>query len=75
MQLEFTQEQEIRLERLAHQRGKPNAQELLRDLAFDVLEEEQRFRDFVNQGLHEANSGALIDEDAMDADLDRMLQA
>jgi predicted transcriptional regulator len=60
--------------RVTHSKGEP-AQQLVRDTALHLLEEDARFRAAVRKGIEEADRGEFIDEEEMDARVERMLQS
>ena len=75
MEVHLTAEQEARLAQLAHQAGKSDAEELLKDAALRLLDEDARFRAAVLEGKAYADRGEFIEEEEMDARLQEMLRS
>jgi predicted transcriptional regulator len=73
MEVHLTSEQETRLSQIASLSG-TDTEQLLRDAALRLLEEDARFRAGVQRGLEAAARGDFIEEDEMDARIARMLQ-
>ena len=73
MEIPLTPEQEAQLKRLASHLGK-DPRQLVVDAALHVLAEDDRFRDAVQKGIEQANRGEFIEEEEMDARVERMLQ-
>jgi predicted transcriptional regulator len=65
MEVRFTPEQEARLSEIASHAG-IDPERLLKDA---------RFRAAVQKGLEQADRGEFVDEDEMQARIDRMLQS
>jgi predicted transcriptional regulator len=74
MNVDFTPEQEALLSQIATQTGR-DASQLVKDAALRVLENNTRFRAGVQKGIDAANRGDFIEEDEMDARIERMLQS
>jgi len=74
MEVHFTPEQEARLSKIASQAG-VDPERLVKDAALRLLERDARFRAAVQKGLEQADRGEFVDEDEMQARLDRMLQS
>jgi predicted transcriptional regulator len=74
MEVHFTPEQEARLSEIASQAG-IDPEHLVKDAALRLLERDARFRAAVQKGLEQADRGEFVDEDEMQARLDRMLQS
>lgn len=74
MQLQFTPEEEARLKEIAAQEG-VNPEELVKDAALRLLEEDAQFRAGVRKGLEQADRGDFIEEEEMDARIKRMFQS
>jgi predicted transcriptional regulator len=74
MEVQFTPEQEARLGRMASLQGIPPAR-LVQDAALLLIEDDERFRDGVRQGIEQADRGMFIEEAEMDARVSRMLSA
>jgi predicted transcriptional regulator len=73
MEVRFTPEEEERLTKVAEQEG-VRPEELVKDAALRVLEEDARFRAGVRKGIEQAERGELIEEEEMDVRVKRMLQ-
>ena len=71
MEVHFTPEQEAQLWQIATRAGK-NAEQLVKDAAVRLLEEEVRFRAAVRRGVEQADRGEFIEEEEMDARVGRM---
>ncbi|MFZ0802740.1 MAG: hypothetical protein WBQ09_00340 [Terriglobales bacterium] len=74
MEVHFTPEQEAQLSEIASQAG-VDPEHLVKDAALRLLERDARFRAAVQKGLEQADRGEFVDEDEMQARLDRMLQS
>jgi predicted transcriptional regulator len=73
MEVRFTSEQEARLAQMATKAG--TAPELLvKDVVVRYLEDEARFLAAVEKGLAAAERGEFIEEEQMDARIERMFQ-
>jgi len=73
MEVHFTPEQEAQLSQLATSAG-TNPENLVKDAALRLLEEDARFRAAVREGIAQADRGELLDEKEMDARLEQMLR-
>lgn len=73
MEVRFTPEEEARLAKIANQEG-VNPEELVKDAALRLIEDDTRFRAGVRKGLAQADNGEFIEEEAMDARVKRMFQ-
>ena len=73
MEVHFTAEQEARLARIAIREGL-DPEELVKDAALKLLEDDTSFRAGVRKGIEQAERGELIEEEEMDARVKRMLQ-
>ena len=73
MEVHFTPEQEAQLSQLATSAG-TNPENLVKDAALRLLEEDARFRAAVREGIAQADRGQLLDEKEMDARLEQMLR-
>lgn len=71
MEVHFTPEQEARLAQIATHEGLDPA-ELVKASALRLLEDDAYFRAAVRKGLQQANQGQLIEEEEMDARVQRM---
>jgi len=70
----FTSEQEARLSRLANHSG-TDPEQLVESAALRLLEEDASFRAGVKGGLDAAARGDFIEEEEMNARIERMLQS
>jgi predicted transcriptional regulator len=73
MEVHFTPEQEERLSKMATHEG-IDPEELVKDAALRLLEDDTRFRAGVRKGIEQADRGQFIDEEEMDARVKRMFQ-
>lgn len=62
MQVDFTPEQLQRLSRIAAQAG-TEPERLVKDAALWVMEQEERFRAAVREGVAQADRGELVDDE------------
>ena len=74
MEVRFTPEQEARLSKIATREGL-DPEELVKDAALRLLEDDTRFRAGVRKGLEQADRGQFIEEQEMDARVKRMFQS
>ena len=74
MEVRFTPEQEAQLSEIASQAG-IDPERLVKDAALRLLERDARFRAAVQKGLEQADRGEFVDEDEMQARIDRMIQS
>jgi predicted transcriptional regulator len=74
MEVQFTPEQEARLIDIANVTGM-HAEDLVKDAALRLLEEDAGFREAMRIGIAEAYSGQFIEEDEMAERLRRMLRS
>ena len=73
MEVPFTSDQEAQLARMATQSG-TDAPHLVRAAALRLLDEEARFLAAVEKGISAAERGEFIEEEEMDARLERMFK-
>jgi predicted transcriptional regulator len=73
MQVRFTPEEEARLAKIATQEGL-DPEELVKDAALRLLEDDAQFRSGVRRGVEQADRGEFIEEAEMDARVKRMFQ-
>lgn len=73
MEIVLTPEEEAKLTTFAAHFDRAPA-ELLLKAALRMVEEEDRFQAAVQEGLDQANRGQFIEEDEMNARIERMLQ-
>jgi predicted transcriptional regulator len=74
LEIHFTPEQEAQLDQIATTLG-TDVELLVREAALRLLEEDACFRAAVREGIAQAERGDLIEEQGMDARLDRMLRS
>jgi predicted transcriptional regulator len=74
MDVHFTLEQEAQLAQIATKAG-TDPERLVKDAALRLLQEDARFRATVREGIAQADRGEFIEEEEMDARLERMLQS
>lgn len=74
MEVRFTPEQEAQLAQIAITTGS-DPEQLVKDAALRLLEEDARFRAAVRQGIAEADRGELIEEEDMDLRFEQMLHS
>jgi predicted transcriptional regulator len=74
MEVHFSPEQEAQLAQIAGSSG-ASAERLVQDAALRLLQENVRFRAAVREGVAQADRGEFIEEEEMDARLERMLHS
>jgi len=74
MEIHFTPEQEAQLSRIATHAG-TDTERLVKDAALRLLEQDARFRAAVRKGTAQADRGEFIEEEEMDARIERMLNS
>ena len=74
MEIHFTPEQEAQLTQVAATTG-ADAERLVKDAALRLLEEDARFRAAVREGISQADRGEFIEEEEMDARIEKMLKS
>jgi predicted transcriptional regulator len=74
MEVHFTPEQEEQLSQIASQSG-TDVEQLVKEAALRLLQEDTRFRAAVREGVAQADRGEFIDEAEMDARLEQMLRS
>ena len=74
MEVHFTPEQEARLAEIARTAG-TGTENLVKDAALRLLEQDAHFRAAVREGIVQADRGEFIEEDEMDARFDQMLRS
>lgn len=73
MEVHFSPEQEAQLSQIATHTGKGDAEQLVKDYALRLLEQDARFLAAVEKGIEEADGGEFIEHDEMEARMERML--
>ena len=74
MEVHFTPEQETELSRIAKVTG-TDTERLVRDAALRLVEQDRRFRAAVREGIAQADRGEFIEEEEMDARLEKLLRS
>jgi predicted transcriptional regulator len=74
MELHFTPDQEAQLAQIADHEG-IDLEHLVKDAALRLLEQDKKFRAAVQKGIGQAERGEFVEEDEMDARIDRMLNS
>ncbi len=74
MEVHFTPEQEAQLSQIASRTG-TDTERLVKAAVERLLEQDARFRAAVRDGIAQANRGEFIEEEEMDARIDRMLNS
>jgi predicted transcriptional regulator len=74
MEVHLTPEQEAQLSRIASHVG-TETEQLVKDAVLRLLEQDARFRAAVREGIAQADRGEFIEEEEMDASIERMLNS
>jgi len=74
MEVHFTPDIEAQLQQLAISTG-TDAEQLVKDAALRLLQEDARFRAAVRKGIEQADRGEFIEEEEMDARVERMFHS
>jgi predicted transcriptional regulator len=74
MEVHFTPEQEAQLSQIARHAG-TDTERLVKDAVLRLLEQDARFRAAVREGISQADRGEFIEEEEMDARIERMLNS
>jgi predicted transcriptional regulator len=74
MEVHFTPEQEAQLSQIASHAG-TDTERLVKDQALRLLEQDARFRAAVQEGIAQADRGEFIEEEEMEARIERMLNS
>ena len=74
MEVHFTPEQEAQLSQTASHAG-TDTERLVKDAALRLLEQDARFRAAVREGIAQADRGEFIEEEEMEARIERMLNS
>lgn len=74
MEVHFTPEQEEQLSQMASHAGM-DTERLVKDAALRLLEQDARFRAAVREGIAQADRGEFIEEEEMEARIERMLNS
>jgi predicted transcriptional regulator len=74
MEVRFTPEQEAQLSQIANRAG-TDTERLVKDAALRLLEQDARFRAAVREGIAQADRGEFIEEEEMEARIERMLNS
>lgn len=73
MEVKFTPEQEARITKMAGESG-TDPDRLVRDVVTRYLDDEARFLAAVEKGLAAAERGEFVEEEEMDARVERMFR-
>jgi predicted transcriptional regulator len=73
MEVHFTPEQQALLSKIATAEG-IDAEKLVKDAALRLIEDDERFRAGVREGLAQADRGEFVDEDEMKQQIDKLLK-
>jgi len=71
MEVRLTPDEEARLAAIAEVVGS-NAEQLIKDAALSLLDEDRRFREAVRAGIAQADRGEFIEQGEINARIDRM---
>jgi predicted transcriptional regulator len=74
MEVHFASDIEAQLQRLAMSTG-TDAEQLVKDAALRLLQEDVLFRAAVRKGIEQADRGEFIEEEEMNARVERMFQS
>ena len=74
MEVHFTPEQEAQLSQIASRAG-TDTERLVKDAALRLLEQDARFRAAVREGIAHADRGEFIEEEEMEARIERMFNS
>jgi predicted transcriptional regulator len=74
MEVHLSPDEEARLAAIAEVVGS-NPEQLIKDAALSLLDEDRRFREAVRAGIAQADRGEFIEEAEMDARVDRMFRS
>ncbi len=74
MRIDFTPEQEAELKKVAANSG-TDSEQLIRDAALALIEQDRKFRAAVQEGLAQADRGEFIEEAEMSERLEKMLRS
>ena len=74
MEVHFTPEQEAQLSQIASRAG-TDTERLVKDAVLRLLEQDARFRAAVREGIAQADRGEFIEEEEMDARIERILKS
>ena len=73
MEVHFTPEQESQLSRIADHSG-TGAEQLVKDAALRLVQEDMHFRAGVRRGIEQADRGELVNHNDVKARIERLLQ-
>ena len=74
MEVHFSPQQEAQIAQIATSAG-ASAERLVKDAALRLLREDAHFRAAVREGMAQADRGEFIEEEEMDARLERLLRS
>jgi len=74
MEVHFIPEQEAQLSRIADHHTGTDAEQLVKNAALRLLEEDARFRAGIRRGIEQADRGELLDHNDVKARIERLLK-
>jgi len=74
MEVQFTPEQEAQLSQIAHHNGTP-AEQLVKQAALRLLEENERFRAAVREGVAAADRGDFVEHEEVWTNVEKILRS
>jgi predicted transcriptional regulator len=74
MEVHFTPEQEAQLSRIASHSG-TEAEQLVKEAALRVLQDDARFREGVRRGIAAAERGEFVEHEEVWANVEKILQS
>ena len=74
MEVRFTPEQESRLSQIAAHSG-TDTERLVKDAALRLLDEDERFRAAVREGIAAADRGEFVEHEEVWANVEKILQS
>jgi predicted transcriptional regulator len=74
MEVNFTSAQRAQIAQLADKAG-TNPEQFVADIVIRFMDEKRRFLEAVERGIAAAERGEFIEEDEMDARVDRLFQS
>jgi predicted transcriptional regulator len=74
MEVHFTPEQEAQLSQIANHRG-TGTEQLVKDAALRLLQDDARFREGVKRGIAAAERGEFVEHEEVWANVEKILQS
>jgi predicted transcriptional regulator len=74
MEVHFTPEQEAQLSQLARHAG-TDTEQLVKDAALRLVEEDAEFRAGVRRGIEQADGGELVEHEEVKTRIERLLKS